>query len=225
MTDILIIEDDPELGTLVRDFLVKEGFTVKLCPDAEKGISLLSGEEFRLVLLDVMLPGKNGYDTCAQLRAGNDVPVLMMSARDDEQSMLEGFETGADDYIGKPFSVAVLTAKIRALMKRKGGRPENSVISSHGVVLDPISRTVTRDGSEIRLNVKEFALLKCLMEHEGEAMTKDALFDEVWGRDCFTEPATVSVHIRWLREKLETDPTSPELIRTVYKLGYRFGGD
>ncbi|MBP0977183.1 MAG: response regulator, partial [Oscillospiraceae bacterium] len=118
MTDILMIEDDPELGTLIKDFLTKENLSVKLCPDAESGTDLLEKEEFRLVLLDVMLPGKNGFETCAYIRAKGNTPVLMMSARDDEQSMLTGFETGADDYIGKPFSAAVLTAKIKAMLKR-----------------------------------------------------------------------------------------------------------
>ena len=225
MTDILIIEDDPELGVLVRDFLTKAGFSVQLCPDAESGLQSLERESFRLVLLDVMLPHKNGFETCTAVRAKGNTPVLMMSARDDEQSMLTGYETGADDYIGKPFSMAVLTAKIKALLKRGGEHSENAVISSHGVTLDPVSRQVTLGGKQIRLNVKEFALLHCLMEHEGEAMTKEALFNEVWGCDCFTEPSTVSVHIRWLREKLEQDPTHPQIIRTVYKLGYRFGGD
>ncbi|MBR6925212.1 MAG: response regulator, partial [Oscillospiraceae bacterium] len=111
MTDILMIEDDPELGTLIKDFLVKEKFSVSLCPDAESGMDLLEKEDFRLVLLDVMLPGKNGFETCSYIRSKGNTPVLMMSARDDEQSMLTGFETGADDYIGKPFSAAVLTAK------------------------------------------------------------------------------------------------------------------
>ena len=225
LTDILMIEDDPELGTLIKDFLIKENFSVSLCPDAESGIKLLENEEFRLVLLDVMLPGKNGFETCSYIRSKGNTPVLMMSARDDEQSMLTGFETGADDYIGKPFSAAVLTAKIKAMLKRNGEQSESSLLSSHGITLDPVSRNVTKNGTEIRLNIKEFALLKCLMEHEGEAITKDALFNEVWGHDCFTEPSTVSVHIRWLREKLEADIAHPELIKTVYKLGYRFGGD
>ncbi len=225
VTDILIIEDDPELGVLVRDFLRKEGFHVQLSPDAESGITFLSKEPIRLVLLDVMLPGKNGFETCAVIRANGSTPILMMSARDDEQSMLTGYETGADDYIGKPFSMAVLTAKIKALLKRSGTETQCNVISSHGIMLDPVSRQVTKNGVSIHLNGKEFALLKCLMEHEGEAMSKDTLFNEVWGHDCFTEPATVSVHIRWLREKLEENPTQPQMIQTVYKLGYRFGGD
>ena len=223
MTDILIIEDDPELGQLVHDFIIKEGFSVRLCEAAEEALALLKEEDFRLVLLDVMLPRMNGYETCTAIRSSRDIPILMMSAITDEDSKLLGYETGADDYIDKPFSVKVLTAKIKALIKRKSADTDSSTISCCGIVLDPDSRKVTRDGKELRLNAKEFELLRFLMEHRGEALSKDQLFNAVWGTDCFTEPSTVSVHIRWLREKLEQDPNSPQLIRTVWKVGYRFG--
>lgn len=223
MTDILIIEDDSELGRLVSDFLRKEGFSVQLCSSAEEALVLLKGEAYRLVLLDVMLPAMNGYETCTEIRKKQDIPVLMMSAQTDEDSKLLGYETGADDYIDKPFSVKVLTAKVRALMKRKSPSEAGRVISSCGISLDTSSRRVTLGGRELRLNAKEFELLQYLMEHEGEAVGKEELFNAVWGADCFTEPGTVSVHIRWLREKIEQDPNSPKLIQTVWKVGYRFG--
>ncbi|MCR4638303.1 response regulator transcription factor [Ruminococcus sp.] len=223
MTDILIIEDDPELGQLVHDFIKKEGFSVRLCETAEEALVLLKEEESRLVLLDVMLPRMNGYETCTAIRSSRDIPILMMSAMTDEDSKLLGYETGADDYIDKPFSVKVLTAKIKALIKRKSAETGSSALTCCGIVLDPDSRTVTREGRELRLNAKEFELLRYLMEHKGEAVSKDELFNAVWGTDCFTEPSTVSVHIRWLREKLENDPNSPQLIRTVWKVGYKFG--
>ncbi|WP_295066654.1 response regulator transcription factor, partial [Ruminococcus sp.] len=196
----------------------------KLCADAETALELLEGEECRVVLLDVMLPKMNGYETCTAIRSIRDIPILMMSALTDEESKLLGYETGADDYIDKPFSVRVLTAKIRALMKR--GNAESSstgILKSCGVELDTVSRRVTSGGKELKLNVKEFELLQYLMQHEGEAVSKDELFNAVWGYDCFTEQSTVSVHIRWLREKLEKDPNSPEIIQTVWKVGYRFG--
>lgn len=223
MTDILIIEDDSELGRLVSDFLRKEGFSVQLCSSAEEALVLLKGEAYRLVLLDVMLPAMDGYETCTEIRKKQDIPVLMMSAQTDEDSKLLGYETGADDYIDKPFSVKVLTAKVRALMKRKSTSEAGRVISSCGISLDTASRRVTLGGRELRLNAKEFELLQYLMEHEGEAVGKEELFNAVWGADCFTEPGTVSVHIRWLREKIEQDPNSPKLIQTVWKVGYRFG--
>lgn len=225
MKDILIIEDDKEIGTLIRDLLIKSGFAAVLCPDAETGLEMLDNEEFRIVLLDVMLPGKDGFETCAAIRSVNNIPVLMMSARDDERSMLQGYENGADDYLEKPFSMAVLIAKIKAFMKRTAEPENNNVLSGCGVTLDTVSRRVFLDGEEVRLNVKEFDLLQCLMENQGKAMTKYELFDRVWGMDCFTEPSTVIVHIRWLREKLRDDPKKPKMIHTVYKLGYRFGGE
>ena len=225
MTDILIIEDDPELGRLVTDFMLKEGFSVKLCEAAEEALVLLKKEDFRLALLDVMLPRMNGFETCSAIRSSRDIPILMMSALTDEDSKLLGYETGADDYIDKPFSVKVLTAKIKALLKRKQPTDPGTVLRSCGIVLDTLSRRVTCNDKVLKLNAKEFELLKYLMEHSGDAVSKDELFNAVWGMDCFTEPSTVSVHIRWLREKLEQDPNSPRLIRTVWKVGYKFGED
>lgn len=223
MTDILIIEDDPEMGQLVRDFLKKEGFSVQLCTAAEEALVLLESEKYSLMLLDVMLPGMSGYETCAEIRRSQDIPILMMSAQTDEDSKLLGYDTGADDYIDKPFSVKVLTAKVRALMKRKAPEAAGRVLSGGGISLDTASHRVTSGSGELRLNAKEFELLQYLMEHMGEAVSKEELFNAVWGADCFTEPSTVSVHIRWLREKIEQDPNSPKLIQTVWKVGYRFG--
>jgi len=222
--DILMIEDDPELGTLVRDFLCRAELSVDLFGDAESGIAALGNETYRLILLDVMLPKKDGYTFCSELRKKYDTPVLMMSARDDDQSKLTGYGTGADDYITKPFSIPVLLAKIRALMKRAVVKPENHEISGCGITLDMQNHVVRKNGTVIKLNVKEYELLRTMMEHQGEIMDKNKLFDTVWGFDCFSEPSTVSVHIRWLREKIEDDPNEPKIIQTVWKAGYRFGG-
>ena len=225
MTDILIIEDNPELGILIRDHLRNNGCTAELCPDAESGLELLEKENFRLILLDVMLPNMNGFETCTVVRETRDIPILMMSARNDEQSKLMGYETGADDYIDKPFSISILLAKIKALLRRSDSPKESgNVITEYGITVDRDSRKVLQDGREIQMSIKEFDLLYYLMSHPGKAVSKDTLFDAVWGTDCFSEPSTVSVHIRWLREKLETDPKDPKLIQTVWKVGYRFGG-
>ena len=223
MTDILIIEDDSELGQLVRDFLKKEGFSVQLCCSSEDALVLLKSESFGILLLDVMLPAVSGYELCETIRKQQNIPILMMSALTDERSKLLGYDTGADDYIDKPFSVKVLTAKIRALMKRKKSNDTNKILSSCGITLDTASRRALLNGNELKLNVKEFELLQYFMEHEGEAVSKNDLFNKVWGTDCFTEPSTVSVHVRWLREKIEEDPNSPKRIQTVWKVGYRFG--
>ena len=225
MTDILIIEDNPELGILIRDHLRKNGCSAELCPDAESGLELLEKENFRLILLDVMLPNMNGYETCTVVRETRDIPILMMSARNDEQSKLMGYETGADDYIDKPFYISILLAKIKALLRRADAPKENGdVISEYGITVDRDARKVTQNGIEIQMSIKEFDLLYYLMSRSGKAVSKDVLFNAVWGADCFSEPSTVSVHIRWLREKLEADPKDPKLIQTVWKVGYRFGG-
>lgn len=225
VTDILIIDDDPELGKLLSDFLIKEGFSIRLCADAEKALGLFEKESFRLILLDVMLPNMDGFETCSVIRDKSNIPILMMSAKNNESEKLLGYETGADDYIDKPFSIKVLYAKIRVLLKRcNEAVVEADVLREEGVVLDCNSRRAMVDGKECQLNVKEFELLKYLMSNPRRAIDRDELFDNVWGNNCFTEPSTVSVHIRWLREKLEKDPNSPQIIQTVHKIGYRFGG-
>ena len=146
-----------------------------------------------------------------------------MRALGKESDIVSGYEIGADDYIDKPFSVRVLTAKVKALLKRNNTTDEGDTLSFYGIDLEPASRRVIKDGVELKLNAKEFDLLQYLMEHKGEAVRKEELFNAVWGFDCFTEPSTVSVHICWLREKLEKDPNNPEIIKTVWKVGYRFG--
>ncbi len=225
MIDILIIEDNQELGILISDFLKREGFLVQWCETAEQGLDFLEQSRCKLVLLDVMLPGMDGFETCNQIREKANVPILLMSAKTDDKSKLLGYEVGADDYIEKPFAIPVLVAKMKALMRRSYELHEDrQILSECGITLDYKARTVTQNGKEIAVKGKEFDVLYYLMKHTGEVVDKDTLFDEIWGSDCFSEPATLNVHIRWLREKLERDPKKPELIQTVWKVGYKFGG-
>lgn len=225
MIDILIIEDNQELGTLISDFLKREGFLIQWCETAEQGLDFLEQSRCKLVLLDVMLPGMDGFETCNQIRGKANVPILLMSAKTDDKSKLLGYEVGADDYIEKPFAIPVLVAKMKALMRRSYELHEDrQILSECGITLDYKARTVTQNGKEIAVKGKEFDVLYYLMKHTGEVVDKDTLFDEIWGSDCFSEPATLNVHIRWLREKLERDPKKPELIQTVWKVGYKFGG-
>ncbi|MBQ4522057.1 MAG: response regulator transcription factor [Lachnospiraceae bacterium] len=225
MTDILMIEDNQELGTLIRDFLKTEGFCVEWNQSAQEGLRFLEKEGCKLVLLDIMLPGMDGYETCSLIRSKANTPVLMMSAKNDDRSKLLGYEIGADDYIEKPFSIPVLVAKIKALMRRSyEPKEERKLLSECGITLDYAARTVTQDGRKIDIKGKEFDVLYYLMKHAGEVVDKNVLFNEIWGSDCYSEPATLNVHIRWLREKLEKDPKNPELIQTVWKVGYKFGG-
>ena len=224
MTEILMIEDNRELGTLVGDFLKREDFSVTWKTNAEDGLQVAQTKHFGIILLDVMLPGMDGFETCSRLRTEMNVPILMMSARTDDSSKLLGYETGADDYIDKPFAIPVLVAKIKALLRRSGERDNvRKPLEACGITLDYAARRVTQNGRKIVLTGKTFDILYYFMQHKGELIEKEKLFNEIWGADCFSEQSTMNVHIRWLREKLEKDPKNPELIKTVWKVGYRFG--
>ena len=225
MTDILVIEDNEELGKLISDFLKREGYSVMWEQSAEKGLDLLGKAAFKMLLLDVMLPGMNGYEALQEIRKNQKLPVMMMSARTDEQSKVLGFEVGADDYIDKPFSFQVLGLKIRALMKRSYDLAEDrQLLTYENISIDVASKKVYRDGEEIQITGKEYELLEYMMRHPEQVLKKEKIFDEIWGVDCFSDVGSLNVHIRWLREKLEEDPRNPRLIRTVWRVGYQFGG-
>ena len=223
MNSILIIEDNEELGTLVRDFLNKEGYDSLLVNSAEKGLEKMDEKSFELVLLDVMLPGIDGFTMCEKIRKKSNIPILMMSAKTDDGSKLKGYAGGADDYIEKPFSVPVLVAKVGALLKRRNIDNSEEIIKSDGIIINVKSRTVTKNGVPVVLNVKEFDVLYYLMKKKGQVITREQLFNEVWGKDCFSEYTTLNVHIWWLREKLEDNPKNPRLIQTVWRVGFKFG--
>lgn len=224
MNHIMMIEDNGELGQLICDFLKRENIRVSWFTTGEKGLKALEEENFDLVLLDIMLPGLDGFQICNRIRKEKDIPILMMSARNDDRSKLLGYEIGADDYIEKPFSIQVLVAKLRALMRRSYEiKTKETTLSSDGITLDIGQRKVFLRKKEVDVRGKSFDVLYYLMKHKGEVVEKNKLFNEIWGADCFSEPGTLNVHIRWLREALEEDPGNPKLIRTVWKVGYQFG--
>ena len=224
MTDILVIEDNEELGMLIQDFLRREGYTVEWKLNAEEGLELVKTAAFKLLLLDVMLPGMDGYEALQEIRRDQRIPVLMMSARTDDQSKILGLELGADDYIDKPFSVEVLGFKIKALIRRAYDMTENRQLLTYDrITMDVTTRSVYKDGKAVSITGKEFDLLEYLMRHPEQVIRKEKLFDAVWGFDCFSELGSLNVHIRWLREKLEDDPKNPSLIQTVWRVGYKFG--
>ncbi len=225
MTDILVIEDNEELGGLIQDFLRREGYSVEWKMNAEEGLALVKTAAFKLLLLDVMLPGMDGYEALQDIRRDQRIPVLMMSARTDDQSKILGLELGADDYIDKPFSVEVLGFKIKALMRRAYDMSEDRQLLTYDkITMDVTTRTVYKDGKELSITGKEFDLLEYMMRHPEQVIRKEKLFNEVWGFDCFSEQGSLNVHIRWLREKLEEDPKNPMLIQTIWRVGYKFGG-
>ena len=221
--DILIIEDNEELGKLIFDFITASGYTAYLVGSAEEALSKLDGESYRLLLLDVMLPGQDGFSTLTRIRKKYNMPVLMMSARTDDDSKILGMETGADDYIEKPFSVPVLLSKIRALMRRAYGENKNDTLTYKNLKVDVASRCVTKDGKPLEINGKEFDILVMFMRNPGRVLDKNAIFDEIWGYYSETEMSSLNVYIRWLREKIEDDPKEPEFIKTVWRIGYKFG--
>jgi DNA-binding response OmpR family regulator len=225
MTDILIIEDDDELRGLLNDFMEAEGFSVQAAATAEDGIEFLESSLARIILLDLMLPGIDGFTACSAIREHKDIPIIMMSARSDDESKLMGYRLGADDYIEKPISIPILTAKIRALLHRSETQIENSeVLEYKNISIDESKRAVFKDGEECDIRGKLYDLLLYMMMNQGRLLDKDELYDAVW-KDAFVEQATLNVHVRWLRERLEEEPNSPKIIKTVWRKGYIFGDD
>ena len=225
MTDILIIEDDSELRELLCDFMAAEGFSVHGSSTAEDGIAFLETGLARIILLDLMLPGIDGFTACTAIRENKDIPIIMMSARGDDESKLMGYRLGADDYIEKPVSVPVLTAKIKALLHRSEAHGEKTEsLTYKNISIDTAKRAVYKDGAECDIRGKLYDLLLYMMENRGRLLDKDELYDAVW-KDAFVEQATLNVHVRWLRERLEEEPNSPKIIKTVWRKGYIFGDD
>ena len=224
MTDILIVEDNEELGALVKAFLVREGFTVTWKTTGEDGIAALKEEKFRIMLLDVMLPGFDGYETLRIIRKDLGLPVLMMSARNDDQSKILGLDVGADDYIEKPFSMPVLSSKIKAILRRNYDmQEEHKELSYKDIKVDLEDMTVRKGDKVIPVNGKELDILIYFLKNPDKVIHKEVLFNAVWGTDCISEMSTLTVYIRWLREKLEDDPKNPKYIHTVWRVGYKFG--
>ena len=224
MTDILIVEDNEELGALVKAFLVREGFTVTWKTTGEDGIAALKEEKFRIMLLDVMLPGFDGYETLRIIRKDLGLPVLMMSARNDDQSKILGLDVGADDYIEKPFSMPVLSSKIKAILRRNYDmQEEHKELSYKDIKVDLEDMTVRKGGKVIPVNGKELDILIYFLKNPDKVIHKEVLFNAVWGTDCISEMSILTVYIRWLREKLEDDPKDPKYIHTVWRVGYKFG--
>jgi DNA-binding response OmpR family regulator len=222
MTEILIVEDDPTLRETLELTLVAHAYTARAMGDASRLVEEVVQDPPDLIILDVMLPGLDGLSACRALRTAEiDVPVLMLSARSGDLDKIVGLESGADDYVTKPFSTGELLARIRALLRRvPKSRP--TVLKSGDLELDLISRRAHRNSGELKLSHKEFELLAELMRNPQVVLSRDLLLEKIWGYDYVGDSRTVDVHIRWLREKIEVDPSSPVRITTVRGVGYRF---
>ena len=217
--DILIVEDNKELLTLLTDFLRADGYTVSVAESGEKALSLYEKYGARLVLLDINLPGMDGFAVCDRIRKEGNTPIIMLTARVNKEDKLNGIILGADDYIEKPYDIDILLAKIKGIFKRRFSEDK---ITEGDISLNLVTQTVTRGDKEIEMTAEEFELLKLLVENKGQTMTKDRLFNSIWGIDSESETQTLTVHIKWLREKIEADPKNPTHIVTVWGKGYRW---
>lgn len=224
MQTILLVEDDATLAEALTYNLEREGYTVLRASDGMTALEMARGDAPDILVLDVMLPRLDGFSVCRMLRKESTIPILMLTARQDEVDRIAGLELGADDYLTKPFSVGELLARIRAILRRSDRQPttERDAVVIGGIKLDTGSRRVWRDETEVQLSQKEFDLLACMMRNRGLALSRDVLLERVWGGDYVGDGRTVDVHIRWLREKIETDPSTPAYVQTVRGIGYRF---
>ncbi|MBW5480495.1 response regulator transcription factor [Streptomyces bambusae] len=222
---ILVVDDDPTVAEVVTGYLDRSGFAVEHAADGPE--ALLRAEERRpdLVVLDLMLPGLDGLEVCRRLRETGPIPVIMLTARGDEDDRITGLEVGADDYVTKPFSPRELVLRVESVLRRSraaaGPAAPRTVLRAAGLTADPGTRRATRAGDELPLTLREFDLLAYFLEHPGTAHTREELMRRVWGWD-FGDLSTVTVHVRRLRAKIEDDPARPRLIRTVWGVGYRF---
>ena len=221
MTDILIVEDNKELSTLLCDFLRAEGYMVSVSDSGEKALDMFERYGARLVLLDINLPGMDGFAVCRKIREKDNTPILILTARVDREDKLNGLVLGADDYIEKPYDIDILLAKIKGIFAR---RLAMDSLTDGDITLNLADSTVTRNGEPVQMTAKEFELLHLLMTNKGQLMTKEMLFNKVWGSDSESEQQTLTVHIKWLREKIEDDPKQPTHILTVWGRGYRWEG-
>ena len=222
---ILVVDDESSLRDTLTHSFSREGHNVSAVADGAAAIERASNDAFDVVLLDVALgPGPNGYDVCRTLRAQrNMVPIIMLTALDSEADAVQGLEAGADDYVTKPFGLAELRSRIRAVLRRSGPRqPGGEQLAIGGVSLDRVQREVTARGETVRLTFSEFELLACLMSEPGHLFNRQELLRTIWGDSAFRDPRAIDVHIRHLREKIEVAPENPRLILTVRGAGYRF---
>ena len=219
MTDILIVEDNKELADLLCDFLRAENYTVSVAQTGEKALSLYERYGARLIVLDIMLPGIDGFAVCRKIREESNTPILIVSARTSKDDKLNGLILGADDYIEKPYDIDIMLAKIAGIFRRRYAVDE---LTFGDIRINKVSRCVFKNDVRLDLTAKEFDLLLLLLENKGKTLTKEYLFNQIWGSDSFSEQQTLTVLIKWLRQKIEDDPKKPKRIQTVWGVGYRY---
>jgi two-component system OmpR family response regulator len=234
LSKILIVDDDKNLLEVIKYNLEKDGCSVILAEDGTQAVEIARRGKPDLIILDVMLPGIDGFEVCRILRKEMSVPILMLSAKTDEIDKIVGLELGADDYITKPFSVRELMARVRAALRRRESNEQhtlsnklketngNLIIKGHGLEVDTVRHQVSLKGSVLNLTPKEFELLAFLMRYKGQVFNREQLMEKVWGYTFEGSKRTVDVHIRWLRQKIEDNPDTPKILITVIGFGYKF---
>ncbi|MCR5654568.1 MAG: response regulator transcription factor [Lachnospiraceae bacterium] len=227
MSKILIVEDEETIADLEKDYLEMSDYTVTIKTDGKSGLDAALTEDFDLLILDLMLPEVDGYEICKQVREKKDIPIIMVSAKKDDIDKIRGLGLGADDYMTKPFSPSELVARVKAHLTRyerlvSSNQKSNDIIEIRGLKIDKTARRVYIDGEEKNFTTKEFDLLTFLAENPNHVYTKDELFREIWDMDSIGDIATVTVHIKKIREKIEYDSSKPQYIETIWGVGYRF---
>ena len=224
---LLVVDDEKVLVKGLKFNLEQEGYTVDVCYDGATAVEMARMGQYDLILMDLMMPGKDGLTASKEIREVSNIPIIMLTARDEERDKLLGFEYGADDYITKPYNILELKARVRALLRRASITPPQEEeparkLSMGGITLDFDRRSAFLDGREVNLTVKEFELISLLMRNEGKVFSRENLLDIIWGHDYYGEERTVDVHVRRLREKIERNPAHPEHLVTKWGVGYFF---
>lgn len=226
MKKVLIIEDDLNIAELERDYLQLNGYQAEIVQDGKSGAQMALSGEFDIVVVDLMLPEKNGYQIICDIRKNLEIPVIVVSAKNEDIDKIRGLDLGADDYLTKPFSPTEFVARVKSHCKRyerlKGNAGSHEMIVRHGLEIDTGSRQVSVNGREVQLTTKEYEILLFLASHPGIVFTKERLLDAIWGNEYFGDTATIAVHTHKIRKKIETDPTNPAYIETIWGTGYRF---
>lgn len=222
---ILIVEDDADIAAIERDYLELGGYSVTIAPDGTVGLDKALSEPFDLLLLDVMLPGVDGFTICKTVRAEKDIPILMVTARGEDVDKIRGLGFGADDYVEKPFSPSVLVARVKAHLAQyarlKPAADPSQIMIAGPLTADPAARRIMKNGVELSLKNKEYELLLFLMRHPEQVFSREDLYELIWGLESMGDNITVAVHINRLREKIEDTPSDPKLLQTVWGVGYR----
>ena len=221
---LIIVDDEPTILETVEMKMRKEGFATFTAQTAEEGIRLYRKVRPDLILLDIMLPQRSGYDLCRAVRKDGVTPIIFMSARAEEADRVKGFELGGDDYVVKPFNLNELAARVKAVLRRATGVASVGPVEAGNLRLDPQTHEARKGGTQLSLMPREFALLEFFMRHPGQVFSREVLLDRVWGHDAYVNARTVDVHVRWLRTHIEDRPDEPSRLLTVRGVGYKFAG-